>query len=207
VDTAAPAGVGQLRFTLLDGGRPVPGRTVVVAAPPGCWYGIDLEPVIDDEDCPGSNLDLRRVGGFTLTLSVFARVEGGGWPPAELGEAGAALYERLWTLAAPEPPAEFAVEQWEPSPGEDWSMYRIAPWTTGGHPLDGGLSATVDADTILFQVKVWEARVRAGAEPWPQDWPAVNTVGGEPQPPRVQPHVFVTQAVVNVPPPLVDVPV
>ncbi|MCM1964858.1 hypothetical protein [Streptomyces sp. G1] len=212
MDTTALTGEAQIRLTLLDNGRPQPGRTVTAAAPPGAWFGINLEPVTSEEDPLDGHMPGYRLLGFDLTLSVYAPgyaegdLLGAPVPPVGFEDAGRALLARLWELAPPEPPAAFAVEVWDGDvlPGGR-RVHHLVPWTTGGYPLDGEVSLLVTAEGALWRSEVWKARARAGAEPWPEDWTPVDVVDGVPVPPRVRPDAYALQSIVSLPPPAADV--
>ncbi|MFF4385601.1 hypothetical protein ACFY0G_02225 [Streptomyces sp. NPDC001552] len=203
--------VERVRFTLLARGRPLVGRAVVVGAPPGCRLGLELDRVEADEDRAAVGHPFRRTAlAFRIGVTVSSAPDG---PPADevaappdvLALAALDVQDGLRRLAGDLRGPEWSIEAWASGDGlgpGTW-LYVCAPWTTQGGPvLDHGTVRDPGDPRSVDAVRFWRAQTRAGAAPWPEDWPAVHSARGVVQ---VRPDTYWYRAVVDLPPPEADV--
>lgn len=200
--------VERVRYTLLGRrGQPLVGGMVAVGAPPGCRLGLELDIVHADEDAFLTDTLARRPAlrlGVTVTAGPDGRAADPLEPPEVLTAAALDVQDALRRIGGDLRGREWAIETWASGPvvGPDRWLYVCAPWTQGGPVLehvqvrDPGDVRTVDA------VRLWEAQCRAGASPWPEDWPPVHSSGGVVQ---VRPDTTWYRAIVDLPPPEADV--
>lgn len=203
--------VERVRFTLLASARPRLNRTVTVAAPDGCFLGLEVGHVWEEPDGYWVGEALRRpVGRIRLGLSVSVDPDGPlTWLDGveEAQRLAALVHGALHRTAGRVEMPDWAVEAWVSGAGVGpgrWG-YLCAPWTTGcqvepyrvweAEPGGWGEAA---------RVPFWKAGVRAGSVPWPEHPQPVHSARGVVQ---VRPDTALYRLEVDLPPPAADIPV
>lgn len=171
--------------------------------PDGYRLGLELAPSV------------TRTGflkGFRLRLTVQALVEGpesvAAVQPVGLLPLVEAVHDALRGLAGDFRRSSWAVQAWGAigaMDGDQRWMHTCVPWTTSVRPQARASAEYFDQEgAAVHTVRFWEATARAGATAWPDDWPAVRTVAGVPQPPQVRPASYSTSGLVDLAPPAPD---